>query len=390
MQEAHFTLFETPVGRCGIVWNERGVAGVQLPEARVAATRARLVERFPNARESQPPPRVANAIAAIVALLEGRPSDLRSIALDFDRVPPFHRKVYEAARALAPGSTLSYGAIAQRVESPGSARAVGQALARNPFAIIVPCHRVLAAGGKPGGFTARGGVETKRRLLALEGTALERPNAPPRLLQPSGETALEHLRRADPVLGELIARLGPLQIPTEPTSSLFAALAEAIVYQQLTGKAAGTIFSRVRALFPARRLTPGRLLELDDTELRGAGLSHGKLSSLQDLARRTASGELPTLARVRKMSDDEIVEALTVVRGIGRWTAEMLLLFRLGRPDVLPLDDYGIKKGFALVFGKRELPTPNELAAHGARWRPYRSLASYYLWRALDSAKPAA
>lgn len=385
-----FTLFVTPVGRCGIVWSERGILGVQLPEGRVAATRARLLERFPNARVSQPPPRIAKAMAAIVALLEGQRPNLRAIALDFEQVPPFHRKVYEAARGIAPGSTLSYGEIAERVGSPGSARAVGQALARNPFAIIVPCHRVLAAGGKPGGFTALGGIDTKQRLLALEGTELRRPTAAPRVLEAGADPALSHLRRSDPVLGELIARLGPLQIPTQPTSSLFAALAEAIVYQQLTGKAASTIFSRVRALFPARRLTPERLLELDDTELRGAGLSNAKLASLKDLARRTTNGELPTLAHLRTMSDDEIVQVLTVVRGIGRWTAEMLLLFRLGRPDVLPLDDYGIKKGFALVFGKSELPTPNELAAHGARWRPHRSLASYYLWRALDSSKPAA
>jgi methylated-DNA-[protein]-cysteine S-methyltransferase len=179
MKQPSFTLFKTPVGRCAIVWNEHGIAGLQLPEEKVLATRARIAERFPGASESPPPSSVKEAINAIVALLEGRPSDLKSIALDLRSVPPFHRKVYEAARSVAPGSTLSYGELAERIGSPGAARAVGQALARNPFAIIVPCHRVLAAGGRLGGFTANGGLTTKTRLLSLEGTDLPQRSSRP-------------------------------------------------------------------------------------------------------------------------------------------------------------------------------------------------------------------
>jgi methylated-DNA-[protein]-cysteine S-methyltransferase len=164
-----FTLFDTAIGRCGIVWSAPGVAGVQLPETREPETRARLLRRFPGAREAPPPLDVQRAVDGIVALLNRRPSHLEAVSLDMDRVPPFHRRVYEVARAIPPGATLSYGEIAARLGEPALARDVGQALGQNPFALIVPCHRVIAAGGKLGGFSARGGTATKLRLLAIEG-----------------------------------------------------------------------------------------------------------------------------------------------------------------------------------------------------------------------------
>jgi len=164
-----FALFHTAVGPCGLAWSERGVAGVQLPERDEQATRARMRLRFPKAREGEPPPAARRARDAIVALLAGEPRDLSAIALDMEGVPAFHRRVYEAARDIPRGATLSYGDVARRVGASGAARAVGQALARNPFAVIVPCHRVLSAGGRIGGFSANEGVETKRRLLAIEG-----------------------------------------------------------------------------------------------------------------------------------------------------------------------------------------------------------------------------
>jgi len=167
-----FALFETAIGPCAIAWGQRGILGVQLPERNAAATRARVRRRFTGAHESVPPSAVQNAIDAMVALLHGEARDLSAIVLDMSRVSPFHRQVYELARAIPPGATVSYGELAARVGEPGAARAVGQALGRNPFPIIVPCHRVLAAGGKPGGFSAKGGVETKFRMLAAEGVTL--------------------------------------------------------------------------------------------------------------------------------------------------------------------------------------------------------------------------
>jgi len=389
MMASGFALFDTAIGRCGVAWGERGVAGTQLPEAGERETRARMLQRFPTAAEITPPPEVHRAIDCIAALLRGEVSDLSTIALDMEQVPSFHRRVYEAARTIPPGMTLSYGDIAARVGAPGAARAVGQALGRNPFPIVVPCHRVLAAGGKIGGFSAQGGVTTKRRMLAIEGAQL---NGTIPLLDADNALgfdpalAVAHLRASDPVLARVIDGIGPFRMQLRPAPSVFAALAEAIVYQQLNGKAAAVIYARVRGLFPRGRPTAGRLLRTSEERLRGAGLSRSKLLSLRDLAQKAEDGVIPTLDEIRNMDDETIVERLSEVRGIGRWTAEMLLMFRLGRPDVLPVDDYGVRKGFAIAFDQSQLPSPKELAAYGARWQPYRTAASWYLWRVVERA----
>jgi methylated-DNA-[protein]-cysteine S-methyltransferase len=383
-----FALFDTPIGRCGIAWSEFGIASLQLPEGRELATRARLLARFPDARAGAPPTPVARAIAEIGALLAGRPSNLAGIELDMRDTPPFHRRVYEAARAIPPGSTRSYGELATELGQPGSARAVGQALGRNPFAIIVPCHRVLAASGKLGGFSANGGITTKLRLLECEKPGAAEP-APFGGFGFDPDAAVAHLRAADPKLGKLMDRVGPFRMQLQRTPSVFGALAEAIVFQQLNGKAAATIFARLCALFPhAGGLTPERLSRAPDEKLRAAGLSQNKLLSLRDLAQKTKNGEVPTLAEVERMSDQEIIDRLTSVRGIGQWTVEMLLIFRLGRPDVLPVDDFGVRKGFGIAFEKHE-PTKKDVEKRGERWRPYRTAASWYLWRATDSLTPA-
>jgi O-6-methylguanine DNA methyltransferase len=389
MMASGFALFDTAIGRCGVAWGERGVAGVQLPEAGERETRARMLQRFPAAGEAQPTPEVQRVIDRIVALLRGEASDLSTIALDMEEVPAFHRRVYEVARAIPSGMTLSYGEIAARAGAPGAARVVGQALGRNPFPILVPCHRVLAAGGKIGGFSAQGGVVTKRRMLAIEGASL---NGATPLLNGDGALgfdpglAVAHLRAVDPTLGRVIDEVGPFRMRLRPAPSVFAALAESIVYQQLNGKAAAAIFARVCALFPRGRPTAGRLLRISEERLRGAGLSRSKLLSLRDLAQKAEDGVIPTFDGIRGMADEAIIERLSEVRGIGRWTAEMLLMFRLGRPDVLPADDFGVRKGFAIAFDKSEQPSSKELAAYGVRWQPYRTAASWYLWRVAERA----
>ncbi len=198
--------------------------------------------------------------------------------------------------------------------------------------------------------------------------------------------AIAHLRTADPALTQIIDAAGPFAMELKKARSVFAALAEAIVYQQLSNKAAATIFGRLCSHFPRGSvgLTADRLLTLSDTRIRGAGLSHPKLKSLRDLARRTAAGEVPTLAAARRLSDAEIVERLIAVHGIGRWSAEMFLMFYLGRPDVLPLDDYSLRKAYATAFRKRDLPSRDVLEKHGEKWRPYRTVASWYLWEMLN------
>jgi methylated-DNA-[protein]-cysteine S-methyltransferase len=163
-----YALFDTAIGRCGIVWSDRGIVGVQFPEGREQATRKRLLRRHPDACETIPPDAVRRTIEDIVALLHGERRDLSKVVLDWSAVPDFNRRVYDVARAIPPGSTLSYGEVAERLGDRNLARDVAQALGQNPFPIVVPCHRVMAAGGKTGGFSAPGGVRTKLRLLSIE------------------------------------------------------------------------------------------------------------------------------------------------------------------------------------------------------------------------------
>lgn len=196
--------------------------------------------------------------------------------------------------------------------------------------------------------------------------------------------AVRRLAEADEVLADLMSRAGPFAMQLRGLQSPFESLARNIIYQQLHGKAAAAIHARVLALSGVKRLRPEHILDSTDEPLRGAGLSASKLAALRDLAAKTADGTVPTLARLRRMSDEEIVTRLTQVRGVGRWTVEMLLMFGLGRPDVLPVGDYAVRKGFAVTYGLSEMPRPKELEAHGERWRPYRSVASWYMWRALE------
>jgi DNA-3-methyladenine glycosylase II len=199
------------------------------------------------------------------------------------------------------------------------------------------------------------------------------------------EKAHRHLAATDPRFAELIAR--SIRYNVKPAASLrpFDALAESIVYQQLNGKAAATIFGRVCALYPRRKyLDPKLILATPDKKLRGAGLSRNKTVALKDLAAKTLDGTVPSGRALARMSDEEIITRLITVRGIGRWTAEMLLLFNLGRLDVWPVGDYGVRKGFAKTFGRRKLPEPKQLMKFGEKWRPYRSIAAWYFWRALD------
>ncbi len=199
-------------------------------------------------------------------------------------------------------------------------------------------------------------------------------------------TPAQQLAARDPRLAALIARVGPCPLAPGEKVRPFDGLARSIVYQQLHGKAAATIFARVRALYPRRKwLSPALVLATPDETFRAAGLSQNKTAAFKDLAAKTLDGTVPTAATLARMSDEEIITRLTTVRGIGRWTVEMLLLFSLGRLDVWPVDDYGVRKGYAKTFGDENLPSPKELLALGEKFRPYRSVAAWYFWRALDT-----
>jgi methylated-DNA-[protein]-cysteine S-methyltransferase len=197
---------------------------------------------------------------------------------------------------------------------------------------------------------------------------------------------LAELSRRDPVLGRHIAATGEFALRGPTTGDgAFAALARAIVYQQLSGKAAGTIFDRFRALYPPGPFpTPALVRATPHRKLRAAGLSEAKARAIHDLADHAAAGTIPSIPDLRRMTPDEVVERLIVVRGVGRWTVEMLLIFRLGHPDVLPVHDLGVRKGLARLLRRRELPDERALLRRGERWRPWRSVASWYLWRAAE------
>lgn len=199
--------------------------------------------------------------------------------------------------------------------------------------------------------------------------------------------AVAHLRAADPVLAEVIHRVGPVTLELLPTPSLFAALLRSIVYQQLHGKAAATIHARVLATLRRHGgVRPAAVAAAGADALRGAGLSRAKLAAVHDLAARCLAGELPSVARTRTMPDEALIDALTAVRGVGPWTVHMFLIFNLGRPDVLPTGDFAVRLAFQRLYRKRRPPTPEEIARHARCWQPYRSVASWYLWRSLAAA----
>jgi len=200
--------------------------------------------------------------------------------------------------------------------------------------------------------------------------------------------ALRHLSRADPVMRALIRRTGPCTIDIRRRWSPFQSLVRAVVYQQLHGRAAAAIFARLVALFDGPGFpSPEAMLAMSPRRMRSAGLSRAKVLAIKDIARKAAAGVVPTRRVVARLADDEIVERLTVARGVGRWTVEMLLIFTLGRPDVLPVDDYGVREGYRASYGLKALPTPKALLEYGERWRPHRTTAAWYLWRAAERAK---
>ena len=196
--------------------------------------------------------------------------------------------------------------------------------------------------------------------------------------------AARYLSNADPIMVKLIARFGPTDLKPRRLPP-FQALAKAIIYQQLSGAAAGTILKRFRGLFTGKTFpTPAQVLQLDVERLRTAGLSRPKANYIRDLAQKTSDGVVPTLRECDRLTDAELVERLTCIKGVGRWTVEMLLIFNLGRPDVLPVHDLGVRRGYQIAYRKRAAPTPEQLDRCGVRWSPQRSAAAWYLWRAAD------
>ena len=202
--------------------------------------------------------------------------------------------------------------------------------------------------------------------------------------------AIKHLSAVDPVMARLICEVGPCKLKHEPWRSPFQSLVQAVAHQQLNGTAANTILTRFKNLFPKRRFPkPEDLAKVTDEQIRACGFSFSKIAAIRDIAAKSLDGTIPSSRQIEKLTDEEIIERLTAARGVGRWTVEMLLIFQLGRKDVLPVDDFGVRNGFRLAYKKREMPKPKALLAFGKKWRPHGTTATWYLWRAADAAKVA-
>jgi len=373
----------TSIGELGLSFSVHGLARVHLPERgdlrrRLTMAGAEMVDAGDRGAVESAPGAASQWIARITAHLAGDDVSFDDLPLDDRALTPFQRKVYATARKIPRGTTTSYAELAARV-GVRSSRAIGGAMGKNPHPIVTPCHRVVGTNDC-GGFSALGGNSTKATLLAIEGGGLG---------DPDHRLARRHLMKVDAALAPYVKR-GPCLLPVKPKGALFRTIVRAIAGQQLSTKAAATIFGRLEAAIgqePAGAWTPEAPRRLHDTKheaLRAVGLSNAKAKSVHDLARRVLSGELP-VERLPRMPDDQVVEVLCAVHGIGRWTAEMLLIFDLGRPDVLPVDDLGIRKGAQRVLKTRALPSASAIIKRAEAWRPWRSIGSWYLWRSLES-----
>jgi methylated-DNA-[protein]-cysteine S-methyltransferase len=369
-----FHLFGTQLGACGFGWSARGIDRFLLPVEDPLTGEALLRKGAPErAFVACPPRKLRRLPKRVSAHLAGKPDPMLDVPLDLSGATEFSRKVYLTLRRIGPGQVTSYRNLARKAGHPGAARAVGRAMATNPIPLLIPCHRVLTTDNRLNGFSAEGGIALKARILFAEGV----------ILNPEHAAGIAKLRRADPKLRRIIDHVGPYAPLGEVRHTPYEALVSSIVYQQLSGKAASTIARRLKGLTPGDSYpTPREVQKLSDAKLRQAGLSRQKTSYLRDLARHMEDRRLVP-GRLRRLSDEEAIASLSQVKGIGRWSAQMYLIFHLGRLDVLPVGDLGFRTAVRKVYGLKELPTPKELEPMGERWRPYRSMATWYLWQSL-------
>jgi len=377
--------FATVQGICGVSWNAQGVTGFYLPELlaeRIEQDLRDLTGIKKSARVL--PDWIKQLIQKIKIHIKGELQDFSTVPLVFNAGSEFVHAVYRAARKIPAGSVVSYAELAAALGNPGAVRAVGTALGKNPIPLLVPCHRIVAASGKLGGFSAPGGLAAKTALLECEGVCLTKPVV---ITSPAHwQKAIAGLQKQDKAMARLIKRVAPFEFKPHLHTEPLSALISAIVSQQLSVKAAATILARVNALITENGVPhPEKLLATSDIKLREAGLSYMKVSYLKDLAQRYLIGLLPPLEKLQQMSDQQIIKNFTQIKGVGRWTVEMYLIFNLGRADIWPTLDLGVRKGIALLNGLPETPAADEAEVYGENWRPYRTVAALYLWRSLDN-----
>ncbi len=383
-----FTKVRTQLGTIAIGFTERGISRIAFPQADWTDIGNADLQRWGLRSDARPPDKVPTEVGELALALQkhvaGKPQSFSGVRLDVDDAPPFLLRVQRAAQAIPAGQTTSYRQLAAAAGSPNAARAAGRAMSQNPWPIVVPCHRVLPRSGF-GEYSAGSGVHTKLRLLWREGYRGRTSN-----VAFDERAAVEHLTKADPRLAAIIERVGPFTLQaTAPNArggeEPFTALVKAIVSQQLSGKVAATIYGRVASLLGGDTIDDAKaVLGIPKAKLRDAGLSENKALSLLDLAKHARSGALPSRAEMQRLTDEEIIAALGSIRGIGRWSAQMLLIFYLGRPNVLPVADLGVQKGFAVTYGLRDLPSVSVIERAASKWAPFASVASWYMWRAVE------
>ncbi len=409
MKHRYHHVFEVTSGVCAVGWSERGLTSVVLPELDRRSVEARLPDGSEAAKEL--PVWMHDVVDRLAKHLGGSPQDFSDVPVDLEGHGEFDRAVYGHARRLSSGQVCSYGDLARAVGRVGAARAVGQALGRNPVPLVVPCHRVLTADGQAGGFSANGGIVTKRRLLEAEGVQTDplmngrwKLAAGPRESGDDAsrgmragalhvslwdtktrEAAVRQLRRADPAMRRVIDAVGAFAL-VRSGETVFSALCESIIYQQLAGRAAAAIAGRFAGLFEGSPTAEG-VLALGEEVLASVGLSGPKRRALYALALAAVERRVD-LAGIPDLADEEIRRQLVGVKGIGPWTVEMLLIFHLGRTDVFPIADLGIRKAMGRLRGMETLPLPREMDALAEPWRPWRTVAAWYLWRSLETATP--
>ncbi len=390
-----YVIFSTAWGKAAVAWKGDAITALLLPEKSTASLKNSCRKAFAESIESDNlPERIAAAILQIQKYFAGEEFEFKKIKLDLTGLPPFRQLIYRELQKIEAGCTVSYKSLAEMCGKPGGARAAGGAVGANPIPLLIPCHRVINSDGGLGGFSSGGGLDLKAKMLRREGINISAAPpyrlCPPTLLKDVDiAAAIEHLSKVDVELGRFIKIAPEFNLKCDNLSSPFQALLEAIVYQQLPGKAAATIFGRLLQLFSGgNSVSPLDLIRVSDEELRAAGLSGPKIAAIRDLAEFAAAGRLPDLKTLQRMPDLEIISNLSKIRGIGRWTVEMLLIFKLGRADVMAVDDYGLRKGLAAIRGTPQLlPSTKELARQSLCWQPFRSIAAWYLWRAAEAAK---
>jgi len=369
--------FITRICPITLSWNETGLTDVRLHA---------LSEHVPPTSPDGRPEWVRHLAADLVAHMNGECRDFTSVPIDYEPVGDFSRQVYEELRTVPAGQTVTYSELAARVERPLAARAAARAMATNRWPMIVPCHRVLRSGGGLGGFSGANGIASKAQILKAEGVSVAVPPAGDvagSIFAPyMWDVAVHSLSTRDSRFADIARKVAGQQLTQSLPGNPFAFLVRTVCYQQLAGAAARTIFGRLEAQLNGR-ITPESVLLASRGELASAGLSASKTATIIGLAEAVQMGTLQ-VETLSQLPYDELKATLTSYKGLGPWTVEMFAIFHLGLPDIFSPSDLGVRKALARLTGKAGLPSVEEAKRIGNRWKPFRTVATWHLWRSLD------